>query len=225
MKFLRQISFSLVLLGAILSQSGCFSFKSDSVANLSLPTPICRQDLTVPEQQTLRNRSDKICRKGWQLLLENRHWEEAYKKFTQAWMLDPNYYKTYWGMGVSLCSAAADDHKPRKMMLKSVDNLQKANRLSPENYLVMMDFAHACNGMAHFSKDKLERLQYSQKSEKICLDILKKYKKSYRTKYLLSVSLYYQGRYQESYNKIREAQNGGFVVHRKFLDMVRKKLR
>ncbi len=73
--------------------------------------------------------------RGWQHL-KKREIEIAMQRFNQAWLLDPNFYGTYWGFGVI---------QGNKGNLKEcIEFLKKANQLSPSsNVRLLSDLAHA----------------------------------------------------------------------------------
>lgn len=160
----------------------------------------------VTANQSREDASKEAVSLGWQYF-DKGDLKTAMKRFNQAWLLDPQNPKAYWGFGVILGSQAEEESSVEKLD-QSIDMLEKAYKLMPQNFKVIVDLAHSYTGKAWVIKyeQNKDASEYFKKANEL-YDKAKGIEPSYGLLYLnWAASLHYEDRNEEALNLINEAE-------------------
>lgn len=155
-----------------------------------------------------------------------RAWEYLYKgdldtsmmRFNQAWLLEPNNEEVFWGFGII--------SGQKNNMKDSVQYLEKAISLAPNNNKIMVDLAFTYTKLTFFIKlnDQEKNnylnsaIMYYEKAEKID----NKYHVLYNN---WAVTLMALEKYQEALDKLNYAISIGFKPNPNFIKDLEDKLK
>ena len=157
----------------------------------------------------LRSGTTHIAGRGWSYL-DKGDWKTAMKRFNQVWLLDPDYYEAYWGFSAVL-------HKQRKFA-ESVEMIDRALSLGPDNYRLFSDAGFAYSNYAQFvKKDSIGKQEYFRKAFAF-------YKKSIainpdhgHTYNKWAITLFYNKQYYEAWRKVKQSEDLGEEFSNLFL--------
>ncbi|MFA5090484.1 MAG: hypothetical protein WC510_05610 [Candidatus Omnitrophota bacterium] len=135
----------------------------------------------------------------------------AIKKFNQAWLIAPNNADVFWGFGNVLGAGGEID--------EAIVMLKKAVEISPSHYKAVADLAYAYQQKSYrVAKSPEKKSYYLDLSDKTFVqanNINPGYELCYSN---WAVTLYLQGRYKESWDKIISARKlGGKSLDQKFI--------
>ncbi len=210
---------------ALILLPGCKSFTIPEDADPINELPMYGGERE-PYQEKRPSASKKAAEEGWDCLYNQKDLRNAMKFFNRAWMLDSDNPKAYWGMGIVVGIEAEDIADPVKRMGsidKSIKFLEKAQSLDTGNALIMGSLAKAYMDKACRLEDKTEKEKLLKMAEEIFINAGKISPKGV-TYFNLSVCLYHQDRYDESWKMLLKANELNYKIPPDYLNNLKNKL-
>src|SRR5262249_43123216 len=158
---------------------------------------------------------DALAKKGWQRD-EDDDLTAAVRHFNEAWLLNPNDARPYWGFGAIL-------HDQGKVH-EALRMLNHASELDPLNPRLMADLARVVALRATVARTIAERETYFTRACEL-FETASTLEPSNGHSYgLWAAALYDQGRYAKAWEKIHKAQELRAAIPEQFLQMLRAKM-
>jgi Flp pilus assembly protein TadD len=143
--------------------------------------------------------------RGWEAVYKNDI-SSAMKKFNQAWLLNPNNAKAFWGFGV-VAGRKGDLPESKKY-------LEKASQLDPKNSNIMSDLAFS-----------LAQLEETKRAEELFAAATKLDPKNENAFFLWAVLKFHSNDYKGAWEKVKEAKKlGGKTIDPNFIKDLSAKL-
>jgi len=143
----------------------------------------------------------------------------AMRRYNQSWLLDPNNFQPYWGFGRVMAE--------RDRLDEAIQHLQKAKLLCNDSYqkvALLADLGTAYSYKAEGLSVDHERFRYFQLSSQAFMESTKldpTYANAWKR---CAHSLYREGKYQDSREKIKKARALGAPDTDVFVENLAKKM-
>ena len=235
MNIFGRIIFKLIMALLLAVCAGCNYLQDPAFLT---GTTISRNNYTKSELIRYNALSNECANLGWSDLskyFNNHSWIPAINKsyigdamrtFNMAWEFNPENYQVYWGSGIIRGVQATlvnDEIMTERYLKQSISFMLIAKKKKIPNsqkYRLNLDLANGYNGLGAFylkySKVKLANKNF-ELARDLLLDVTKNKPDNGRAFYLLAVTLFYQGKYKESKQKLDQAIAKGFKVPEDFL--------
>ena len=128
----------------------------------------------------------------------------AMRRYNQSWLLDPNNYQPYWGFGRVMLQ--------QRKYNESIKYFEKSKILINDNYqkvALLSDYGSVLSFSAKNTTDKNKQNSLYRKAEANFLESIKLDPKYGKTWLQWALSLYQEGNYIESKEKLNKAKSLG----------------
>ncbi|AGF78017.1 hypothetical protein UWK_01457 [Desulfocapsa sulfexigens DSM 10523] len=146
---------------------------------------------------------------GWKYFYKGDH-DTAIKRFNQAWMFDHNNLDALWGFGLIMGNRAAQED-PLFNINESINYLNLAKSMAPENGLILGDLAYSYTFLGSYLKEKDKNPHESFiKAEKLFQEATKIEPKHPLILLNWSILEYQKGNYSKAKKPLDKAKGYGF---------------
>lgn len=174
-------------------------------------------------EQTRAEASDYYAAKGWEFGGKGDY-ETAMKRFNQAWLLNPDSYKPYWGFGLIL--------KQQANLPEAVTNFEKALSLmdkedgTKHGLLLETAQTHMFLGVMTRtnSTDMTESAEHFSRANELFSEAITLRPQHAQVYDRWAESLYWQGDYETAWEMVEKARSLGHNFKPEFIDSLSKKM-
>jgi tetratricopeptide (TPR) repeat protein len=244
--FMPRLQTEKTFVMALLVLASCLGCNSVPEPAFLTDTPNNHKGHTEAELTKYKALSNESAKLGWKYLAKyfnknsfvpavNRSYiGEAMDCFNYCWSFNNKNYQAYWGAGVVRgiqATLVEDKALIEKYLEQSIKFLLLAKKydIPPAQVNKLnLDLANAYNGLGAFSLQVSKKEQADTNLEfarTLLLDVIKKEPENGRAFYLLAVTYFYQGKYDEANQEVDQATSKHFNVPEDFLkDLTKMKL-